>query len=248
MKFRRIRAVALSAAVVAGGLTACSSVPLGLRDPVILVAGTFSPGVANEGLATRLRAEGFDVTVFELPTLGTQSLSTTAASLGPVVDEVLARTGATRVDLVGHSQGGLTARDYVKNHGGSAKVDKIVTLGTPHYGTALANLATLVTLGTCLNIQGCLDMAQGSSYLNALNAGPDVISPTRIVSIRTMNDEVVFPVSNAVVNDGATNVLLQDQCPLRVVDHLGLIADGSIADGVVDALKDQPVDFDCLAA
>ena len=67
----------------------------------------------------------------------------------------------------------------------AAKVDKIVTLGTPHYGTALANIMTMLTLGTCVNLQGCKDMQQGSTYLNNLNAGSDVISPTKIVSIRT---------------------------------------------------------------
>jgi triacylglycerol esterase/lipase EstA (alpha/beta hydrolase family) len=217
------------------------------NDPVIVVAGTFSPSFANQLIAQRLRNQGFDVTVFQLPTLGTQSITTTAKSLGPIVDQVRARTGASRVDLVGHSQGGLVARDYVKNNGGAAKVDKIVTLGTPHYGTALANLATLVTFGTCVNLQGCKDMQQGSTYLNNLNAGSDVISPTKIVSIRTQQDEVVFPISNSVVKDGATNIRLQDKCPLRVVDHLTLITDGAVASGVISALKNQTISFNCFA-
>ena len=243
-------AIAAAAVVVAATGLGASAQPAAAaitKDPVIIVAGTFSPGFANELIGARLRNAGFDVTVFQLPTLGTQSIATTAKSLGPVVDQVRARTGAARVDLVGHSQGGLVARDYVKNNGGAGKVDKIITLGTPHYGTALANLATYVTFGTCLTLQGCLDMQQGSTYLKNLNTGSDVISPTKIVSIRTRYDEVVFPISNSVVNDGATNILLQDKCPLRVVEHLTLITDGTVASGVIKALNNQTISFNCFA-
>lgn len=242
---RRVVSAGIVVATLIGAMPAVSSAAT--YDPVVLVAGTFSPGVANQALATRLRAAGFDVTVFELPALGTQDIKGSAKALVTKVDAVRARTGAARVDLVGHSQGGLVAREYVKNYGGAAKVDKIVTLGTPHYGTALANLVTLVTLGTCLDLTACKQMAQGSTYLNGLNSGPDVISPTKIVSIRTRQDQVVFPISNSVVYDGATNVLLQDQCWLRTVDHLGLIFDGAVASGVVAALKNQTVKFNCFA-
>lgn len=249
LKVRRLAAALLALSLpMLATIASAPPAPAALaNDPVIVVAGTFSPGFANQLIAQRLRNKGFDVTVFELPTLGTQSIATTAKALGPIVDQVRARTGAARVDLVGHSQGGLVARDYVKNNGGAAKVDKIVTLGTPHYGTALANIMTMLTLGTCVNLQGCKDMQQGSTYLNNLNAGSDVISPTKIVSIRTQQDEVVFPISNSVVNDGATNIRLQDKCPLRVVDHLTLITDGAVASGVVAALKNQTITFSCFA-
>ena len=106
-------AIAAAAVVVAATGLGASAKPAAAaitKDPVIIVAGTFSPSFANELIGARLRNAGFDVTVFQLPTLGTQSIATTAKSLGPVVDQVRARTGAARVDLVGHSQGGLVAR------------------------------------------------------------------------------------------------------------------------------------------
>lgn len=233
--------------LAATAATACQPAPAPGRDPVIVVAGTFSPAFANEVIANRLRSDGYRTTIFQLPSLGTQSISATAQSLCNKIDSVKASTGAAKVDLVAHSQGGLVARDCIKNKGGKADVDTLVMLGSPNYGTAVANLATAVTLGTCLNITACKQMAVGSTYLNSLNAGPDVISPVKYVSIYTIGDEVVFPHSTAALKDGATNVKVQSQCPLRSVGHLGLIADGTVYSGVDDALANRSITLSCLA-
>ena len=75
------------------------------RDPVVLVADTFSPGFAMEPLATRPRDDGYDVTIFELPTLGTQDINLTSQALAAFVDGVRSRKGAVKVDLVGSQPG-----------------------------------------------------------------------------------------------------------------------------------------------
>ena len=67
-------------------------------------------------------------------------------------DGVRAQTGAARVDLIGHSQGGLVGRYYIKYLGGASEVDSMISLGAPHYGTSLANLANLLGLGSCLGV------------------------------------------------------------------------------------------------
>ena len=113
-------------------------------DPVIIVAGTFSPAFANEPLAARLRADGYRVWIFELPALGTGDIAASARSLNTFADSVRAQTGASKVDLIGHSQGGLVARQYVKFAGGSSEVDSLVSLGAPHYGTYVANLVNFL--------------------------------------------------------------------------------------------------------
>lgn len=243
LKFALTAALLIAATVA----TACQPAPTPESDPVIVVAGTFSPGFANEVIANRLRKDGYNTTVFQLPTLGTQDIRATAQSLCKKIDAVRSSTGAAKVDLVGHSQGGLVARDCIKNYGGKTKVDKLVMLGAPNYGTALANLATAVTLGTCVNLTACKQMAVGSTYLNSLNAGPDVISPVKYVSIYSALDEVVFPTGNAALKDGATNVKVQSQCPVRTVGHLGLIADGTVYSGVADALANRAITLSCLA-
>ncbi len=49
------------------------------------------------------------------------------------------------------------------------------------------------------------------------------------------------------VDGNFTNARLQSQCPLRIVGHIGLIADGAVADGVMDALGKRAIRFDCFA-
>lgn len=66
------------------------------------------------------------------------SLDTNAAELKAAVEAVCRATGATGVDVVCHSKGGLDARRYLMDP--SEKIDRVVTIGTPHKGTFLANL------------------------------------------------------------------------------------------------------------
>jgi triacylglycerol esterase/lipase EstA (alpha/beta hydrolase family) len=248
MRIRRtIVAVVLAIVLSALALPAGSAAAAPVKDPVVIVAGTLSPAIAVEPLAARLRADGYRVWIYELPGLGLGDIGQTSVPLGALVDQVRAQTGASRVDLVGHSQGGLVARYYVKNLGGSAMVDRVISLGAPHYGTAVANLVAFFGFGNCAGVVACQQMAIGSSFLNNLNAGPDVISPVEYTNIYTAYDELVQPAANATLKDGATNVKVQSQCWLRVVGHVGLILDGTVYDGVHDALRDQPVRMNCFA-
>lgn len=217
-------------------------------DPVVIVNGTFGPAFFYEPLAARLRSDGIDVHIFELTNLGTGDIAATAQDLARFVDGVRAATGAAQVDLVGHSQGGLVARHYVKYLGGEATVDSLVSLGAPHYGTAVANIADFFGGGDCLGIVACQQMAIGSDFVNELNAGDDTIGAVRYTNLYTALDELVRPVDNASLRDGATNVLIQSQCPFRAVGHVGLALDGTVYDGVHDALLGGPIQLNCFAA
>ena len=245
MLVRRVTVAVI--AVLVGWLPTQPSAAAAAPDPVIIVAGTFSPALANEPLAARLRADGYTVRIFELPTLGTQDINLTAAALNTFADGVRAQTGAAKVDLIGHSQGGLVARSYVKSFGGVGEVDSLITLGTPNRGTYVANLVNFLGFGNCLTVVACEQMSIGSSYLNALNAGDDTIGSVRYTTIRTLQDELVRPVDNAKLLDGATNVLVQSKCWLRVVGHVGLILDGTVYSGVRQALQGQSINLNCFA-
>lgn len=238
------------AATLALGLAALPGAPAGAapaKDPVVIVAGTFSPAFANEPLAARLRADGHPVTIFQLPTLGTQDIRLTAQALAGHVDGVRSSTGAAKVDLIGHSQGGLVARAYVKWYGGASRVDSLITLGTPNRGTYVANLVNVLGFGNCASVVACQQMSIGSSFLADLNAGDDTIGSVRYTTIRTLQDELVRPVDNATLYDGATNVLVQSPCFLRVVGHVGLITDGTVYSGIRTALAGGPVRLNCFA-
>lgn len=254
MRIRRFVAALVSAAALVS-VTVVVPAPAGAavaKDPVLVVAGFTTGPLIEPGywpLVSRLQADGYDVTLVSYPDYGVGDISTQAARLRDQVAAVKARTGAAKVDLVAHSMGGLVSRDYIKDFGGAANVDSLVMLGTPNYGTALANVATFLTFGTCIGITACEQMAVGSSFLAALNAGDDTPGSVSYTSIATKLDEVVVPYRTAfLANDGnIANVAVQDQCWFRTPGHLGLILDGAVYDGVRDALRHQPVRMSCFA-
>ncbi|RIV36946.1 esterase/lipase family protein [Micromonospora radicis] len=216
-------------------------------NPVIVVGGLSGFAAVYEPLAARLRADGYQVWIYELPQLGLGDITVSAASLRGFVGQVRSATGAAQVDLVAHSEGGLVSRYYIKNLGGGDAVGRYVSLGTPQYGTYVANIVAFLGLGSCAGIVACQQMTIGSSFLAALNAGDDTPGQVRWTTVRTWQDELVRPVDNARLADGATNVLIQSRCPLRVVGHLGLVIDGTTYSIIRQALRDQPINPSCLA-
>ena len=244
---------AVAAAVV---LPAAHASPAGAaptRDPVIIVAGTFAgEGAASvyyAPLAARLRADGYQAFIFGLPGSGLGDIANTSQALNAFADGVRAQTGAARVDLIGHSQGGLVGRYYIKYLGGAGEVDSMISLGAPHYGTSLANLANLLGLGSCLGVVACQQMAIGSSFLANLDAGDDTIGTVDYTNIASALDEIVTPYWNAFLNNDGNNhnVLVQSPCFLRVVGHIGLPLDGTVYSGIQDALAHRSISLDCFA-
>ena len=255
---RTSRAVLAAAVAVATtvGLVVAPTAPAGAapaKDPVIIVGGMATGPITDAvylPLQARLRSAGYTVEIWSMPDYGLGDIHANAARLNTFADSFRARTGAAKVDLVGHSMGGLVSRDYVKTLGGATEVDSLITLGTPNYGTAVASLANFFLLGNCLTITGCKQMTLGSSYLNALNAGDDSIGAVRYTNITTVNDELVLPHTSGYLtaSDGnITNVTIQKQCLLRLVGHVALATDGTTADGILDALRGETVRLNCWA-
>ncbi|MCW3816982.1 lipase [Micromonospora sp. DR5-3] len=216
-------------------------------NPVIVVGGLIGVSIAYEPIAARLRADGYRVSIYQLPDLGFGDIRASARALSSYVDLVRAATGAAKVDLVTHSEGGLVSRWYVKYLGGVDKVGRYLSLGTPQQGTYVANIVEFVGLGDCAGVIACQQMAIGSDFLATLNAGDDTPGAVRWTTIRTWQDELVRPVDNATLADGATNVLIQSSCPLRVVGHLGLVLDGTAYSVVRQALAGAPIQPNCFA-
>ena len=216
-------------------------------NPVIVVGGLSGFAAAYEPLAARLRADGYRVWIYELPNLGLGDIVASAGALRGFVGQVRSATGAAKIDVVAHSEGGLVARHYIKNLGGGDAVGRYVSLGTPQYGTYVANIVTFLGLGSCAGIVACQQMTIGSSFLAALNAGDDTPGQVRWTTVRTWQDELVRPVDNATLADGATNVLIQSRCPLRVVGHLGLVLDGTTYTVIRQALRDATINPNCFA-
>jgi triacylglycerol lipase len=119
---------------------------LGPPYPIILVHGfsgwnDIGPFEYFFGIRDLLTDEGHDVTTPALPPYNSSEVR--ARVLARAIDEVLERTGKAKVHLIGHSQGGVDCRRVVSHHGlGYAdRVASVTTISTPHFGTAVADLA-----------------------------------------------------------------------------------------------------------
>ncbi|MFC8619218.1 lipase family alpha/beta hydrolase [Micromonospora purpureochromogenes] len=216
-------------------------------NPVIVVGGLIGVSIAYEPIAARLRADGFRVSIFQIPGLGFGDIRESARAFKTYVDQVRASTGAAKVDLVAHSEGGLVSRWYVKFLGGVDVVGRYVSLGSPQQGTYAANILKFIGLGSCAGIVACQQMSIGSDLLTALNGGDDTPGTIRWATVRTWQDELVWPIGNAALSDGANNVLIQSWCPLRLVGHLSLILDGTTYTVVRQVLTDAAVRPNCFA-
>jgi triacylglycerol esterase/lipase EstA (alpha/beta hydrolase family) len=233
--------------------------------PVVLVHGTLanmddnwqtaSPILANHGYCVFAFNYGGSSSTSVLQ--GTGDIAASAAQLATFVNTVLAATGASKVDLVGHSQGGMMPRYYINFLGGAAYVNELVALAPSNYGTTLDGLTTL---GDDLSLIGpinsvlsttctaCVEQEEGSSFLANLNATPTV-SGVQYTVIESEDDEVVTPYTNAFLPaaSNVTNITVQNQCSLDFSDHLEIAADPIAMADMLNALDpSDPVTVPCL--
>ncbi|MGN6634784.1 MAG: lipase family alpha/beta hydrolase [Oryzihumus sp.] len=190
--------------------------------PVLMVPGYGGSGSSLDGLAAALRRQGKDVTILQLPGNGTGDLRQQARVLGRAAQGARARTGAPSVDVVGYSAGGVVARYWLEELGGAALTRRLVTVGSPHHGTELAELGTLVA-GGCP--AACQQLQPDSPLLTELDrlAAREPSGP-RVVSIWTTFDDVVVPPDSARLA-GALNLTVQGVCSASRVDHSALPSD-----------------------
>ncbi|MEU9115591.1 alpha/beta fold hydrolase [Streptomyces sp. NPDC048483] len=205
--------------------------------PVVLVHGTFGNSVDNWlGLAPYLVARGycvFSLDYGQLPGVplfhGLGPVDASAEQLAAYVDKVLAATGAGKADLVGHSQGGMMPRVYLKFHGGADKVNALVGLAPDNHGTDVDGLTRLLDLFPDAKkyvselTPGLTDQIAGSDILNRLNEGGDTLPGIHYTVIATRYDEVVTPYRTQFL-DGpdVRNVVLQDLCPVDLSEHVAI--------------------------
>jgi triacylglycerol esterase/lipase EstA (alpha/beta hydrolase family) len=155
-----------------------------------------------------------------------------ANALATAANAAEQQAGATSVDVVAYSAGGVVAREWVRFDGGSTVARRIVTLGTPNHGTLLASLGNLFRT-ECP--KACQQLATGSSFLDRLNGGGEVPAGPAWVSVWTSHDDVVLPAKSARLN-GAMNLEIQSLCPSDSVDHTGLPTDPVVRQIVLAAL------------
>lgn len=215
---RLLLRLGMALAVVVAATVVVAPAQAAERNPVIFVHGYTGSGSNWNSMVSAFQAAGYTAAELDAWTYNfRQSNRTTAADLSAEVDRVLARTGATKVDLVTHSMGGLSSRWYAKFLGGTAKVDDWVSLGGPNHGTSTAFF--------CFD-RSCFDMRPGSSFLDTLNEGDESPGEVSYGTFWSSCDGVIRPPTSTIVS-GAINT------ELGCVDHLELLTDPDVASRVL---------------
>ncbi|KAF9365472.1 hypothetical protein BGX34_009901 [Mortierella sp. NVP85] len=237
--------------------------------PLIMVHGLTLNGIDNWlYMAPRFQLKGFCVfslsygQMNNVPIIyGLDKMENSAQQFGDFVDKVLAATGASQVDLLGHSQGSLMPRYYMKFLGGASKIHKFAAFGAIQYGTDLLGLANLMeTFGlydpikkqfdkACLS---CFQLLRNSTFLQNLNAGGDTVPGVEYLMITSKYDELVTPYKSGFLRDNnpkVRNHVLQDWCSYDLAEHLIQATDPIVFNAVL-AFLDPTVDqtIDCLDA
>jgi triacylglycerol lipase len=165
-------------------------------NPILFVHGWNSSASTWNTMVNRFKADGWPTSHLRAFSYNTaQSNATTATVVQREVQQLLASTHATKVDVITHSMGGLSARYYTKNLGGAGNVDRWVSLGGPNHGTTSASL--------CLDTS-CREMRIGSTFLANLNSGDETPGAVTYGTWWSTCDGVINPPDSTVLS-GARN-------------------------------------------
>jgi triacylglycerol lipase len=220
-------AVAVVAIVVVAGLVVLratdepSRVAQGEPGPVLVVPGYGGRVASLDPLVDELRSQGRDVVVVRPTAGGTGDLRAQAVRLGDAAQRAMQNFGASSVDVVGYSAGGVVARLWVRDEGGARVARRVISVGSPQHGTDVAALAAEVA-GSCPT--ACEQLAPDSDLLRALNAGDETPAGPRWITVRSASDRVVTPTASARLDD-ALDLLVQDVCPSSTASHGDLPGD-----------------------
>lgn len=218
-------------------------------EPVVLVHGLYAtPGVNWPFVAEKLHKSGFCVFAptwgtgnGKYPLPGVAPLEQSAKELTAFVNRVRIATIAPKVDLVGHSAGGLMPRQYLRFEGGARYVDDFVALGPPNHGTEFHSpwhdMPEWVANAFC---PSCLQFDPDSAFLTHLNEGRDMEPGVSYTTISTKLDEYILPYTSSRLKGASsqvTNITVQDICPDSRINHLELAFDKVPLQWMVNALE-----------
>lgn len=231
--------------------------------PVILVHGLsasqgtnwsyMSPRIAAAGYCVFSLTYGRDPRLESVPGLpyspgGVVRMQESSKQLKAFVGRVLAKTGARKVDLVGHSEGTVMPRWYLERRGGKRFVKRFVALTPLWRGTEIGGGAFLRDLAGPFGFSGpvidriaalcgsCPQFMRGSGYLNELNRDGEAVAGIRHTNIVTATDELVVPYTSGLMVDGGRNIVLQDVCPADLSEHAALAFDPVVLQIILNAL------------
>jgi len=182
------------------------------HDPILFVHGYGGNGGNWQQMKDRFLADGWlDHELYSYNYSFIASNVTSAAEIRDQVDEIFRNTGATKVDIVAFSMGSVSSRYYLKNLGGTSKIDAWVSLAGPNHGTDAAE-------NNNCSFTPCREIVPGSPFLTALNEGDETPGLVRYGTWRSPCDATINP-DESVRLDGATNTVT------ACIPHIVMLSD-----------------------
>jgi triacylglycerol esterase/lipase EstA (alpha/beta hydrolase family) len=201
------------------------------KRPVLLIHGTTSDAKDNfswnwdKAFDAQHRAH-CDV---DLPDSGNSDIQTSAEYVTSGI-RTLSAAAHGKIDLLGHSQGGMIGRWSLKYWPDTrALVDDYVGLAASNHGTDV--FSAQCSAGSCSAANW--QQSTGSHFLTALNSGPQTWPGISYTEIYTRTDEVVVPnqdttgSSSLPAAHNVADIAVQQLCPTETVEHFGMASDNA---------------------
>lgn len=190
--------------------------------PAVLVHGTFGDQKSLlDPLSLALVDAGYCVFALDYGNRATGPIQESARQLRRFVRKVRRATGAEKVSLVGHSQGGMMPRFYIRFLGGKRFVQDLVGIAPSNHGTTIVPAMGGAELFGQF-CKACLQQSAGSRFLRRLNRGDETPGRVSYTQITTRYDQVVVPHTSGYLEEGrrTRNITLQDVCAIDPSEHL----------------------------
>jgi len=186
------------------------------RNPVILIHGIWDTETIFSKMSAHLTQLGWCVHSLNLtPNDGSLGLDSLAKQLADYISETF--DPQQPLDIVGYSMGGIVSRYYVQRLGGINRVQRFITISSPHRGTLTAY---------SLPLPGYLDMRPDSRLLRDLNQDVTVLKRINFTSMWTPFDIMIVPSNSSQLPVGKEvklNVLLHRQMVTELLSINALV-------------------------
>lgn len=180
--------------------------------PVLLIHGYGCNSGYWHGMSKALSRAGITHHALDLEPVFTD-IDDYVPQVRAAVDALWAETGHDRVIILAHSMGGLVARAYLRAEG-DARIAKVITLGTPHNGTGLANFGVGQN-SQQMRRKGTTQQGEVNDWLRQLQDSETEAGRSRFVSLYSEHDNIIAPPDSSRL-PGARNIAF------KAVGHVAL--------------------------
>jgi triacylglycerol lipase len=188
-------------------------------NPILLVHGLTDTSHKMRKIASHLRGLGWKVYDINLtPNTGDAKLEVLAQQVADLVERIFPPDQP--IDLLGFSMGGLVSRYYIQRLGGIDRVQRFITISSPHNGTVAAYFTTRA---------GCIQMRPNHRFIEDLNGDLDMLDRISVTSIWTPFDLMILPPRSSQLGIGT-------DIRLPVLSHVQMVFDRRTLKAIGEAL------------